>query len=284
MELDLKIINGKEIAKRREAVLQAKIDALSGSISVVSILVGDDPPSVLYTHLKQKKAMDLGITFEPIFFPETIGFAEVAEKIAQLNSDPSVDGIMIQLPLPKEFLGERSHQDLTELINSKKDIDGLTSGRLVPPAAVAAVLSILEEEKIEVSGKEVAVMGASELVGKPMAHELEKLGAKVSVINSKTERPEEITRKASLIVSAVGKPGILTGEMVSDGVVVIDVGTLVIEDALEKDAPKKVVGDVDFESVYPKASKITPVPGGVGPMTIIALLENCVRLKNKFSI
>lgn len=189
---------------------------------------------------------------------------------------------MIQLPLPKEFLGSHTHQELTELITPRKDIDGLTSSRIVPPAAVAAVLSILETEKISVSEKKVVVMGASDLVGKPMAHELEKLGGEVSIINSKTENPEELTRGAFLIVCAVGKPGVLTGDMVSDGVIVIDVGTLVIEDALEKDAPKKVIGDVDFESVYPKVSKITPVPGGVGPMTIIALLENCFRLKSSF--
>ncbi len=280
MEDDPKIINGRAIAKKCEEILREKISKLSDPISVVSILVGDDPPSVLYTGLKQKKALELGITFEPILFPETVSFEEVSEKVLQLNSDPSIDGIMIQLPLPKEFLGSHTHQDLTELIDPRKDIDGLTVKQIVPPAAVAAVLSIIEQEEISVSGQKVVVMGASNLVGKPMAYELEKLGGQVAIINSKTEHPEEITKSASLIICAVGKPGILDGEMVSRGVVVIDVGTLVIEDALEKDAPKKVVGDVDFETVYPKASKITPVPGGVGPMTIIALLENCFKLKS----
>ncbi len=274
-----KIINGKEIAKKREVILKEKISQLPSPISVVSILVGQDPPSVLYTNLKQKKALELGITFAPILFPQTVTFDEVKNKIEQLNLDSSIDGIMLQLPLPKEFLGTHKHQDLTELITPYKDIDGLTAKRMVPPAAVHAVLCLLEEEHIDVSGKNTVVLGASELVGKPMAAELEKLGAKISVIDSKTKDPSALTKQAQIIVSAVGKPGVLTGDMVSEGVIVIDVGTLVIEDQLEKDAPKKVVGDVDFESVFPKASKITPVPGGVGPMTIIALLENCLELK-----
>ncbi len=274
-----KIISGKEIAHKNEEKLIEKVKELGQPISVVSILVGNDPPSVLYTGLKQKKATAVGITFTPITFTEDTSFDEVAEKIKELNSDSNIDGIMLQLPLPKSFLGEHTHQELTELIDPKKDIDGLTSERLVPPAAVAAVLSILESQYITVFDMPVVVMGNSDLVGKPMANELEKMGGHVTIIDSKTENPEELTLEAALIVTAVGKPGILTGDMVHEGVVVIDIGTLVIEDQLDGEVQKKVVGDVDFESVLPKAKLITPVPGGVGPMTIIALLENCVKLK-----
>jgi methylenetetrahydrofolate dehydrogenase (NADP+)/methenyltetrahydrofolate cyclohydrolase len=274
-----KIISGKEIAHKNEEKLIEKVKELGQPISVVSILVGNDPPSVLYTGLKQKKATAVGITFTPITFTEDTSFDEVAEKIKELNSDSNIDGIMLQLPLPKSFLGEHTHQELTELIDPKKDIDGLTSERLVPPAAVAAVLSILESQYITVFDMPVVVMGNSDLVGKPMAKELEKMGGHVTIIDSKTENPEELTLEAALIVTAVGKPGILTGDMVHEGVVVIDIGTLVIEDQLDGEVQKKVVGDVDFESVLPKAKLITPVPGGVGPMTIIALLENCVKLK-----
>lgn len=273
-----KKINGKQIAEKSQVELEAKVAELE-PISVVSILVGDDPPSVLYTGLKQKKAAEVGINFTPIFFTSTVSFEEVADKIKELNNDVKTDGIMIQLPLPKTFLGDHSHQELTELIDPKKDIDGLTSHRLVPPAAVGAVLSILEHNYITVFDMPVVVMGNSDLVGKPMAQELEKMGGHVTVIDSKTENPKDLTLEAALIVTAVGKPGILTGDMVHEGVVVIDIGTLVIEDQLDGEVQKKVVGDVDFDSVLPKAKLITPVPGGVGPMTIIALLENCVKLK-----
>lgn len=273
-----KKINGKQIAEKRQLALTEKVKELE-PISVVSILVGDDPPSVLYTGLKQKKALEVGITFTPITFSADTSFEEVVNKIKELNNDSSIDGIMLQLPLPKTFLGEHTHQELTELIDPEKDIDGLSSNRLVPPAAVAAVLSILESQYITVFDMPVVVMGNSDLVGKPMAQELEKMGGHVSIIDSKTENPAELTLEAALIVTAVGKPGILTGEMVHEGVVVIDIGTLVIEDQLDGEVQKKVVGDVDFESVLPKAKLITPVPGGVGPMTIIALLENCVKLK-----
>ncbi len=273
------LIDGKALALKCSEELKQEIAEFGKPISVVSILVGDDPPSVLYTGLKQKKAAELGITFTPITFSADTEFQTVVNKIAELNTDESIDGIMLQLPLPKQFLGMHTHQELTELIDPKKDIDGLTSGRLVPPAAVQAVLSILEKEYITVYDLPVVVMGASDLVGKPMAHELEKLGGHVSVVNSKTENPSELTQKAALIVTAVGKPGVLTGDMVSEGVVVIDIGTLVIEDQVDGETQKKVVGDVDFESVSTKSKKITPVPGGVGPMTIIALLENCLKLK-----
>jgi methylenetetrahydrofolate dehydrogenase (NADP+)/methenyltetrahydrofolate cyclohydrolase len=276
-----KIIDGKAHAHKREAVLKSKLLRLDNTISVVSILIGNDPPSVLYTNLKKKKAIDVGIDFKAIHLAESILFEDVVTMIKRFNDDSQIDGIMIQLPLPKAFLQSRPVSEITELIDPKKDIDGLTTSRLVPPAAVKATMCLIEEEQIELEGMRVVVMGASDLVGKPMASELEKAGAHVSVIDSKTENPEEITRNAQLIVTAVGKPGILTGDMVSEGVIILDIGTLVIEDELSVgEAQKKVVGDVDFESVFPKASKITPVPGGVGPMTIIALLENCLYLKD----
>ena len=275
-----KIIDGKAHAKKREDLLRSKIAELNKPISVVSLLIGDDPPSVLYTQLKQKKALAIGIDFKAIQLAETILFDDVVQLIKRLNEDPTIDGMMFQLPLPKKFLQGHLTKELLELIDAEKDIDGLTTSRIVPPAAVKATMALIEEEGIILEGMNCVVLGTSELVGKPMAEELKKKGAVVQVINSKTEHPELITKQAELIVSAVGKPGVLTGDMVQEDVIVFDIGTLVIEEHLDGTLQRHVVGDVDFTSVFPFVKKITPVPGGVGPMTIIALLENCYVLKS----
>src|SRR3989344_5060805 len=204
--MNSKILDGRKLAKSREAKLKKKLSSLKFTPKVVSILIGSDPPSVLYTSMKQKKALEVGIEFEPIEFSVDTPVSEIVKKIYELNKDPKIAGIMIQLPMPKEFL-------------------------------------------IGLDPKEI-------------------------VCNSKTEDLVEKTRKADIIVSAVGKPGILTGDMVSKGVVVVDIGAEKVGD--------KVVGDADFESVSKKASRITPVPGGVGPMTIIALMENVLELVEKY--
>ncbi|EKD90790.1 MAG: bifunctional 5,10-methylene-tetrahydrofolate dehydrogenase/5,10-methylene-tetrahydrofolate cyclohydrolase [uncultured bacterium] len=272
--MNSKILDGRKLAKSREAKLKKKLSSLKFTPKVVSILIGSDPPSVLYTSMKQKKALEVGIEFEPIEFSVDTPVSEIVKKIYELNKDPKIAGIMIQLPMPKEFLIGLDPKEIIELIDPKKDIDGLTSKRLVPPAAAKASMQILLDEGVEVKGKNAVVLGASELVGKPMGRLLEEYGAKVIVCNSKTEDLVEKTRKADIIVSAVGKPGILTGDMVSKGVVVVDIGAEKVGD--------KVVGDADFESVSKKASRITPVPGGVGPMTIIALMENVLELVEKY--
>lgn len=275
--MDEKIIDGKKIALKRQEELVTKVKQLGKTPTVVSIIVGDDPPSLLYTKMKQKKAQEVGINFQYMHFPSTEDFSQVGMTIIKLNQDITVDGVMVQLPLPKEFLGERSSDQLLQMINPVKDVDGLTGQGKFLPAAVKAVMTIINEEQIPVNNRFVAVLGSSKLVGLPITEELKRRGARVMNTNSQTPHIASITKQADLIVSATGVENLLTGNMVKQGVVVIDVGTLVIEDQLSEDGEKKVVGDVDFESVYPKATKITPVPGGVGPLTVISLMENVVQ-------
>lgn len=275
---DSKVIDGKKLALKREAKLIKKIAKLKVKPKIVSILIGDDPSSLLYTKMKQKKAQSLGIGFEFEHFRDDTRYSTITDFISTFNKDPEITGIMVQLPLPKRFLGGRTTQELLDLINPKKDIDGLTSKSPFKTAAVEAVFDILEEEKIGVAGKKCVVIGTSDLIGKPITRGLTGLGGVVRSVNSRTEKRESILRSADILVSATGASHLITGEMVKKGVVVIDVGVMVIEEPKDsEDNNKIVVGDVDFGSVYPKASKITPVPGGVGPVTVIALMENAVK-------
>lgn len=273
--MENKIIDGRKLALKHEEVLKAEITKLKIKPKLVSIIVGDDPPSLLYTKIKQKKAEELGIIFEPLYFsfPPLGGshksFEEVINKIKELNNNPGVHGIMVQLPLPIEFLQGRNEKELLQLINPEKDVDGLTSGGIFLSATAKAVISIFKDENIPVAGKKVVVVGSSDLVGKPVAHEMEKLGAKVIICDRQTADLCHETLKADILISATGCPGLIKGEMVSDGVVVIDVGAEKVDG--------KIVGDVDFKSVYLKASRITPVPGGVGPITVISLMENTLK-------
>lgn len=278
---DPKIINGKALAKKREEKLESRIKKLESRVKVVSILIGDDPSSLLYTQMKQKKAHKLGIDFDFEQFPEDTDFEVIAGVIKGLNEDSSVTGIMVQLPLPKKFLENHKTHELLDLIDPKKDIDGLTTSSPFQTAAVVAVFNILEEEGIELKNKNAVVVGTSDLIGKPIAKGLEERGAKITSVNRTTQNKEEIYKNADILISATGVPNLIKGEMVKEGVVVIDVGVMVIEEPAESDSGQArmtgVVGDVEFESVYPKASKITPVPGGVGPMTVVALMENAVK-------
>jgi methylenetetrahydrofolate dehydrogenase (NADP+)/methenyltetrahydrofolate cyclohydrolase len=268
------IINGAKLAREREKKLKKSLEKLQKKVEVVSILIGSDAPSVLYTGMKQKKAAEIGITFRPIRLAEHVSYKEVVDLVDDLNNDPAISGIMFQLPFPQLFTqANPAAQELIQRINPHKDMDGLTRKRLVLPAAVQAFISILHDETISVQGKKAVVLGASDLVGKPAGTALASLGALVEVCNSKTKNLHAKTRAADIIVCATGVPGILTADMVHDGVIVIDIGAEKVKG--------KVVGDVDFAGVAPKASIITPVPGGVGPMTVISLLENAVRLARK---
>lgn len=269
----MKIINGKKLAAIREKKLKLKIAKLGVRPKVVSILIGGDPPSILYTNMKHKKAADVGIDFEPLRLSEKTPFEQVVKKVEELNQDKSIEGIMMQLPLPKEFLNGHDPKELIMKISPKKDFDGLTGKGIFLPAVVRAVFSILEDEKVVVKNKKVAVLGRSDLIGKPVAREMRKLGARVFVIHKETKNPKKITQAVDIIVAATGVPELLKGDWVSRGVVVIDVGTQKVND--------KLVGDVEFDTVSKKASKITPVPGGVGPMTVISLMENVLNNYDK---
>lgn len=285
--MDQKIIDGRKLALLRQQKLVEQIKKLNKTPKIVSILVGDDPPSVLYTKIKQNKAEEIGINFQPIHFESAsphVKWEAVCSKIRELNNDESVNGIMIQLPLPEQFLKGRDEKELLRLIVPEKDVDGLNYAQKVGPfvpAAVKAVLSILEDENIKISDKHAVVVGASDLVGKPVAEELKKAGAIVEICDSQTADLESYTLSADILVSATGVPKLITGDMVKCGVVVIDVGASSI--GRSTSGREIIVGDVDFQSVYPKASKITPVPGGVGPMTVISLMENVVEAIHSLS-
>lgn len=270
-----KIINGKKLAAPREQKLLAKLEKLEEKPRVVSILIGDDPASLLYTEIKQKKAKELGIDFKPSYFPASVNYVNTLQLIKALNRTSGVDGVMVQLPLPKEFLRMHQPHELLNAIDPGKDIDGLSVQSKFLPAAVKAVLSILEDEKVVVKGKKVVVVGISDLVGKPLARELEKMGSGVTSCNSKTEDLKKETLQGDILISATGVPGIIKGDMVKEGAVVIDVGISEVDG--------KIKGDIDFDGVLPKVSKITPVPGGVGPMTVISLMENVVECMERKS-
>lgn len=266
---DPKIIDGKRLAQQYEEALKKEVAKLPKRPKIVSILIGDNPSSILYTKIKEKKAAEVGIDFEAICLPAQTSFAEVVKEILRFNK--TVDGLLVQLPLPKEFLKGHQEEDLLKMIATQKDVDGLT-GKSLLPATVQAILTILKEEKIPVEGQKVVVIGKSREVGKPVAEELQKLGGKVEICDSKTNNLKEETLQADILISAAGVAGLVQGEMVKNGVVIIDVGAEKVKGRLS--------GDVDFASVYPKALKITPVPGGVGPMTVISLMENVVKLVN----
>lgn len=264
-----KIIDGKKLAEIHAKVLCGTITKLLVKPKVVSIIVGDDIPSILYTKIKEKKAKEVGVDFEPKFFPRDVSFEQIVKEIKELNQNQNVYGVMVQLPVPQECLGTHSEKELLQNIDPQKDVDGLTENSPFLPAVVRAVLAILEDVNIKVVGKKVVVIGASDLVGKPVADELKKRSADILICDINTVNLSEQTKKAEIIVSATGVPHLITSEMISEGVTIIDVGSGKVGN--------KVVGDVDFDSVIIKASKITPVPGGVGPMTVISLLENVAK-------
>ncbi len=266
------VIDGRKLAFKHQQKVAEKISKLNVRPKMVSLLIGSDPPSVLYTNMKQKKAEEVGIDFKPIRIPVTEKFENVANLIDELNRDPEINGIMIQLPIPGEFLNGHKSDALLNLIDGKKDVDGLTNKGKFLPAVVRAVMEILEDEGVELRGKNAVVLGASKLVGKPIFEELTQKNAIAVICEKNTPNQKEIIKQADILVCATGVVHLVKGDMVKKGVVVIDVGAEKIND--------KVLGDVDFTSVAPKASKITPVPGGVGPMTVICLMENVADAVN----
>ncbi|MGJ0354126.1 bifunctional methylenetetrahydrofolate dehydrogenase/methenyltetrahydrofolate cyclohydrolase FolD [Aliarcobacter cryaerophilus] len=242
------------------------------------ILVGNDAASATYVTSKAKACKDAGIYSVVHEMPESITQEELLETINMMNNNPKLDGILVQLPLPK-------HIDTTtvlEAINPLKDVDGFhpyNVGRMVSnldsflPATPFGVMRMFEEHNIEVSGKDVVVIGSSDIVGKPMASLLINKKATVTVCNSRTKDLKAHTSKADIVIIAVGVPYLLKEDMVKDGAVVIDVGINRLDTG-------KLVGDADFEGLKNKCSHLTPVPGGVGPMTIAMLLKNTIKAAN----
>jgi len=265
------IIDGKAVAAGvRERVRQqvAELDAKPG---LATILVGEDPASHVYVRNKRKACEEAGMTSIHHELPSDATQDEVAELIAALNGDAAVNGILLQLPVPPQIDGDA----MTRMIDPLKDVDGLTptnAGLLVQgtealvPCTPAGVMELLRVAGVELRGAEAVVIGRSKLVGRPLASLLLAEDATVTMCHSRTRDLAAVCRRADVLVAAVGVPQLVNGEMVREGAVVIDVGINRTEEGL--------VGDVDFESVEPKAAAITPVPGGVGPMTIAMLLSN----------
>ena len=272
-----KIIDGTKIANSIADELKEKVALLKlNKITPKLVIIGISPNSrsLVYIKMKQKKAEQIGIDTEFIDIAD-MSLAEQKNYVSSLSQDSSVGAIIIQLPLK----GVDNPQELLDCIGRSKDVDGLSSASQQSleeknaqgfvPATPLAVMGILQHEGIDLSGKKVTVLGRSKLVGKPLEIILKQAGAKVVVGHSQTADLQSLTLGAQIIISAVGKPNLVTQEMISNGSIIIDVGITELEGRL--------VGDVDFDGVKNKASLITPVPGGVGPMTVIMLLQNVVK-------
>ena len=258
--------------------------------SIKIILVGAHGPSRIYVNAKLKACESVGIDAELINLNDNINQQELLNIIKKLNSDVNLDGFIVQLPLPDQI----SVQKVIESIDPSKDIDGFTNDNIgsitskkkkLMPATGLGVMTLIERYGIDIDSKKCVVLGASRNVGGAIAQMLvEREDATVIVCNSKTKNLKSLTVDADLIISAVGKPNLVTQDMVKEGVAIIDVGISRVEDSSKKSG-YKIVGDVDFENVSKKASLITPVPGGVGPMTIVSLLQNTLKVYcDKFKI
>lgn len=273
-----RLIDGKALAQRvrsevAERVLKLKEQGITPGLTVV--LVGEDPASQVYVRNKALACEQAGMNSDVIRLARTTTQAELLALIEQLNQDNTVHGILVQLPLPAHL----DEHAVIEAIAAHKDIDGfhisnagllLTGKPLFLPCTPYGVMKMLEDQQIELRGAEAVIVGASNIVGKPMALLLQAAGATVTICNSKTKDLKAHTSRADILVVAVGRPHMITGDMIKPGAVVIDVGINRLDNG-------KLVGDVDFDSALPVAGAITPVPGGVGPMTIAMLLVNTVE-------
>ena len=272
----MKIIDGKAISAQIRAELREKAEILKEKRGVVPgltvIIVGEDPASQIYVRNKARACEELGFNSEVIRLPADTKQTELEELIDKLNADKSVHGILVQLPLPKGL----DEKPLLLRIAPEKDVDAFhpyNVGRISTgdygflPCTPAGVMELIKRSGIEVSGKNCVVIGRSNIVGKPMAMLLINESGTVTVCHSRTQNLKEICSSADILVSAVGKADFVTADMVKDGAVVIDVG-------MNRNAEGKLCGDVAFDEVAPKTSYITPVPGGVGPMTITMLMRN----------
>ncbi len=271
------VIDGKKYAKEILDDLKIKIAKLEKKPSLAVILANDNPSSKIYVDNKEKISMELGIKSSVYRFDKSITQGELIKLIHELNEDENINGILVQLPLFEHL----NSQQIIELINPKKDVDGfhpINVGRLncgLEPYAVCCtpkgIIKLLKKYKINLAGKNVVVIGRSNIVGKPTATLLTNENATVTLAHSKTKNLKEITKNADIIVSATGHPKLIKADMVKKGAVVIDVG-------ITRQINGKLAGDVDFEKVKNIASYITPVPKGVGPMTIACLMENTYEL------
>lgn len=276
------IIDGKRISKEVRAEIAAECQAL-GERGIVPglavVIVGSDPASQVYVRNKKKACEEVGFHSEVYELPEATTEEELLALVRRLNADDNIHGILVQLPLPKHL----NDEIIIANIDPAKDVDAFhpsNVGKIMIgeydflPCTPAGVMVMLEKSGIEISGKECVVVGRSNIVGKPQAMLLLHANGTVTICHSRTKNLAEVTRRADILVVAIGKADFVTGDMVKEGAVVIDVG-------MNRKSDGKLTGDVDFASVEPKASYITPVPGGVGPMTITMLLRNTLTSAKK---
>lgn len=272
------IIDGKEVAREKREQIKNRVDSLKSqgkTVGLAVIIVGENPASRVYVNNKKKACLEVGIESFEYALPENTTEQELKNLVEKLNNDDRVNGILCQLPLPKHI----NEDAVINTISPKKDVDAFhpqNVGHIMIgdytflPCTPAGIMEMLKFYNISVSGKKCVVIGRSNIVGKPMAMLLLKENGTVEICHSRTQNLKEETLSADILVAAVGKANFVTEDMVKQGAVVIDVG-------MNRDENGKLCGDVDFENVKEKASYITPVPGGVGPMTITMLLENTVR-------
>lgn len=278
------LIDGKAIAADIRNDIKAGVEELTRdgrrAPYLAVVLAGEDPASASYVRGKQKAAKEVGIESDTQTFPDSISEEDLLNVVNRLNEDPNVDGILVQLPLPDHI----DDQKVIDAIDPAKDVDCFhpeNVGKLMlglpgfKPATPAGILELIKRAGIEISGKQVVIIGRSNIVGKPLANLLMQKGvdATVTVCHSRTKNMPDITRQADILIAALGRAEFVTAEMVKEGAAVIDVGINRVEDST-RERGYRLVGDVAFDEVSEKASFITPVPGGVGPMTIALMLQN----------
>lgn len=270
----MELLDGKKVKLEILENLKKDLENFERKLGLVVVEVGDDPASLVYVAQKEKMAIELGYNFNHIKLDENISEAEVLKIIDELNNDDMVDGILVQMPLPAHLDAKK----IQNRINPYKDVDGLSdvnAGKLVHgvdtliPCTPYGIMDILKYYNIDVSGKHVVIVGRSDLVGKPLASLMTNNNATVTLCHSKTKDLIKHTKDADILIAAVGKKGVITGDMIKKDAVVIDVGINRVDG--------KLYGDVDFETAKEKVSFITPVPGGVGQMTVAELAKNVVK-------
>ncbi len=275
----MKIINGKEIASKVNEETKAIIKKYNLKPGLAIILVGNNEASEIYVKNKIKSCEEIGINARLYHFEEENSEEEIINCIQKLNKDNDIHGIIVQSPLPKKF----NEDYINSFLSCEKDVDGFgiynmgalaTNKTKFLAATPKGIITILKEMKIDISGKNIVVIGRSKIVGRPLALALLNMDATVTIAHSKTKNLKEVTKNADILIVAIGKPNYITADYVKDDAIIIDVGINRVDG--------KIIGDVNFDSVKDKVSFITPVPGGVGPMTIASLLNNTVKSANNF--
>lgn len=278
MSATAEIINGKELSRELKMKMKEEVEELKQKDIVphlTVVLVGNDPASKSYVSGKQKACAETGLSSDLIELEEDTSESELLDLIDRLNQDDNVDGILVQLPLPRHI----DEQKVIEAIDPAKDVDGfhpISIGRMMIgedtflPCTPYGIITMLKSKNIEIEGKHAVIIGRSNIVGKPVGQLLLNENATVTYCHSRTKNLREFTKAADILVVAVGKPHVINGDDVKEGAVIIDVGVNRVEDG-------SLTGDVDFESAKEKASYITPVPKGVGPMTITMLIKNTIK-------